>query len=201
MGELVKDIGFGSFGAILGLVLGYLARLLLEQQFRKDLENYKRDIQKELEGYKHTFAVLANRLDFLHQERGKASLALVRQLKVAKAHVKLLVDAMPVTPVDHKRELRDAHAACTELHNMLVDTGFMFPEPIAEQMLNARLMLWSILDEATLLFSEASRTGKDRPSNSDCYELWKKLRAEFEPLETTMIAEIRTLLGAAEDER
>lgn len=185
MDELFKVFGIGTVGAI----VGYLIRLLIEQKLRKELEDHK-----------HALAVLGKRLDFLHQERGKAALATVRLVKVAKSHVKLVVNPRQLGPVDQEQAVKDSHAACTELHNFIADNSFLFPKPLEDQMLKTRSALWTILDEATLLFQEAQRKGESPFSNPTFHELWRKLRTEFEPLEAAMIAEIRTLLGAADDD-
>lgn len=55
MDDLASALGFSSFGVVLGAILGYLIRLLLEQQMRKQLEDHK-----------HALTLLATRLDFLH---------------------------------------------------------------------------------------------------------------------------------------
>lgn len=183
MDELFKVFGIGTVGAI----VGYLIRLLIEQKLRKELEDHK-----------HALAVLGKRLDFLHQERGKAALTLVRLVKTAKMHVKLLVDPMQLGPVDQEQACRDAHAGCTEVHNLIAESSFLFPKPLEDHMLKTRSALWSILDEATLLFQESKRKGESPFNDQHFRELWKKLRAEFEPLEAAMIAEIRTLLGATD---
>lgn len=185
MDELLKVFGIGSVGAI----VGYLIRLLIDQQLRKELEDHK-----------HALAVLGKRLDYLHQERGKAALTLVRLVKVAKSHVKLLVDPMQLGPVDQEQAVRDSHTACGELHNFIADNSFLFPKALEDRMLKTRSALWSILDKATLLFQEAKKKGQSPFNDQHFGELWKKLRAEFEPLENALIAEVRTLLGAAEDD-
>lgn len=174
---------------MLGGIVGYLVRLLIEQRLKKELEDHK-----------HALAVLGKRLDFLHQERGKAALSLVRLMKLAKMHVKLLVDPMQLGPVDQEQACKDAHAGCTEVHNLIAESSFLFPKPLEDQMLKTRSALWGILDEATLLFQEAKRKGESPFNDQHFRELWKKLRAEFEPLETAMIAEIRTLLGASDND-
>lgn len=196
MDELAKYAGVGSLCAI----LGYFVRLLLDQRLRKELEDYKHGIQREVEGHKHTLAVLAKRLDFLNQERGKAALALVRLMKTAKMHVKLLVDLNQLGPVDQEKACRDSHAACGEVHNLIADSSFLFPKSLEDQMLKTRSALWTILDEATLLFQNAKAKGQSPSNDPRFQELWKKLRAEFEPLEAAMIAEIRALLGAADED-
>lgn len=189
MDELAKSFGYGSIGFMLGAILAYLIKLLLDHQLRKELEDHK-----------HALAVLGKRLDFLHQERGKVALTLVRLMKVAKMHVKLLVDRMQSGPVDPDQACKDAHAACTEVHNLIAESSFLFPQPLEDQMLKSRSALWSILDEATLLLQDAKGKGESPFSDPTFCELWKKLRKEFEPLETAMIAEIRTLLGANGDD-
>ncbi len=185
MDECAWLFGGGSLGA----VVGYLARLLLEQRFRK-----------ELEADKHALTTLAQRLDFLHQERGKASLALVRLVGTAKMHVKLLVHPAQLGPVDQDEACKNAHAACGQLQNLIAESSFLFPKPVEDSMLRARSALWSILDEATLLYDHAKRRDES-PFNTPAFgELWRRLRGEFDPLEAAMIAQIRTLLGAAIDE-
>lgn len=190
MDELAKFLGAGSFGLMLGGIVGYLIRLLIDQQLRKELEDHK-----------HTLAVLGMRLDFLHQERGKSALALVRLMKTAKMHIKLLVDPMQLGPVDQDKACKDAHAACTVVHNLIAESSFLFPKSLEDQMLKARSALWSILDEATILLQHATGQGQNPFNDPTFRELWKKLRAEFEPLETSLITEIQSLLGTADDEK
>lgn len=188
MEALAKEIGVGPVWLIVGGFIGYVIRLLVDQQLRRDLE-----------GYKHALAVVGKRLDFLHQERGKAALSLVRLMKAAKMHVKLLVDPLQLGPVDREQACKAAHAACAEVHNLVADSSFLFPKSLEDQMLETRSSLWSILDAATVLFREASRKGESPFNDQNFRELLKKFRTEFEPLEAAMIAEIRTLLGATDE--
>ena len=183
MDELFKFFGIGTVGAI----VGYLIRLLIEQKLRKELEDRK-----------YALAVLGKRLDFLHQERGRAALSLVRLMKTAKMHIKLLVDPMQLVPVDQEQAYRDAHAACGEVHNLIAESSFLFSKPLEDQMLKSREVLWSILDEATTLFMRSQRKGEGPFNDQQFRELWRKLPAEYEPLEAVLIAEIRTLLGATD---
>ncbi len=184
MDEFAKTAGYGSLGVILGGICGYLVRLLLEQRLRRELETHK-----------HTLTTLANRLDFLHQERGKAALDLVRLVKSAKMHIKLLIDPMQLGPVDRKQAAKDANIACTNLHNFIADSSFLFPKRIEAQMLEIRTTLWSILDEAVLQFPPDYPL-EQRPDRT----LWKTLRKELDPLEEAIIAEVRLMLGASADD-
>lgn len=185
MNEMLTYFGVGSIGGMLGGLVTHLAARLLDHR-----------LQKAIEGYKHTLGVFAKRLDFLHQERGKASLKLVRLLKLAKMHVKLLVDPMQLGPVDQERACQDAHTACTDVHNLIAETSFLFPKPVEDQMLKTRSALWGVLDEASVLLADSKTNNANPFADPEFRELWKKLRAEFEPLETALIAEIRSLLGA-----
>jgi hypothetical protein len=195
MDQLLRILGIGSVGTI----VGYLVRLLLEHYQQKKLEDYKRGIQKELEGYKNTLSVLANRLDFLHQERGKSALALVRAIKTAKGHINLLVQPLQFGPVDLEKACEDSHAACREVHNIIANSSFLFPKSLEDKMFATRSKLWSILDEATLLFKHSKGSGKSPFDNMDFRNLWKKMQTEFEPLEAEMTTEIRSLLGANDE--
>lgn len=185
MNELLSYVGVGSIGVLLGGLVRHLAGRLLDHR-----------LQKVIEGYKHTLGVLAKRLDFLHQERGKASLNLVRLLKLAKMHVKLLVDPMQLGPVDQESAWKGAHTACTDVHNLIAETSFLFPKRVEDQMLKTRSALWGVLNEASVLLAESKRKNTNPFADPEFRQLWKKLRAEFEPLETALIAEIRSLLGA-----
>ncbi len=196
MDQLLRILGIGSVGTI----VGYLVRLLLEHYQQKKLEDYKRGIQKELEGYKNTLSVLANRLDFLHQERGKSALALVRAIKTAKGHINLLVQPLQLGPVDLWKACRDSHAACQEVHNIIADSSFLFPKSLEEKILATRSKLWAILDEATLLLDRSEQSKQSPFADPNFRNLWKKLQTEFEPLQTEMIAEIRSLLGANDED-
>lgn len=188
MDELAKCFGAGSFGLMLGGIVGYLIRLMIDQRLRKELEDHK-----------HTLAMLGKRLDFLHQERGKACLTLVRLVKAAKCHVKRLVDPMQLGPVNQEEACKDAHVACGELHNFIADNSFLFPKPLEDRMLKTRTALWSVLDPATTVLGDAMTKRKSSFDNPAFCELSRELRAEFEPLEAALIAEIRSLLGAADD--
>jgi hypothetical protein len=144
--------------------------------------------------------VLANRLDFLHQERGKSALALVRAIKTAKGHINLLVQPLQLGPVDLWKACRDSHAACQEVHNIIADSSFLFPKSLEEKMLATRSKLWAILDEATLLLDRSEQSKQSPFADPNFRNLWKKLQTEFEPLQTEMIAEIRSLLGANDED-
>lgn len=122
-------------------------------------------------------------------------------MKCAKMHVKLLVNPMQLGPVDQEKACQDTHMACTEVHNLIAESSFLFPKPLEDQMLETRSVLWSILDEATLLFQHAQSEGQSPFNDPEFRELWKKLRAEFEPLEQALIAEIRSLLSATLDDK
>lgn len=194
--ELAKYFGAASIGGLVGGLISHLVSRLLDHRLQRAIEDYKRILQQDVEGYKHALNILANRLDFLHQERGKASLALVRLLKVAKMHVKLVVDPMQLGPVDKEVAWKDANAACTDVQNLIAETSFLFPTALEEQMLKTRSALWAVLDEATSYLQTAKEKNRSPYNEPGFRELWKKLRAEFEPLETALIGEIRSLLGA-----
>lgn len=193
--RILRILGIGSVGTI----VGYLVRLRLEHYQQKKLEDYKRGIQKELEGYKNTLSVLANRLDFLHQERGKSALALVRAIKTAKGHIDLLVNPIQLEPVDLEKACKESHAACREVHNIIAISSFLFPKSLEGKMFTTRSKLWSILDEAELLLVDSKKSGTNPFDNMDFRNLWKKIQTEFEPLEAEMTTEIRSLLGANDE--
>jgi len=189
MDELTKYFGAGSFGLMLGGIVGYLIRLIIDQRLRRELEDHK-----------HTLAVLGKRLDFLHQERGKACLTLVRLMKTAKGYVMLLVCPAQEGPVDQKKAWSGAHRSCQELQNFIAETSLLFPKSIEDQMLKVKLELWRFVDVGGVLLQEAE-SKEQSPFNLPAFrELWKKLQGDFEPLEKILIAEIRTLLGATTED-
>ncbi len=67
-------------------------------------------------------------------------------------------------------------------------------------MLATRSKLWAILDEATLLLDRSEQSKQSPFADPNFRNLWKKLQTEFEPLQTEMIAEIRSLLGANDED-
>lgn len=64
-------------------------------------------------------------------------------------------------------------------------------------MLKARTALWSVVDKATTYLQTAK--GESPFNDPGFRELWKELRAEFDPLESALIAEIRSLLAATSE--
>jgi hypothetical protein len=183
----LEILGVGSIGAVLGGLITHVASRLLDHY-----------LQRKIEGEKHILSVLGNRLDFLHQERGKAAVTLVRLVKAAKMHVKLIVDPVQPGPVDHESACQDAYTAHLKLHNFISHKSFLFPKPLEEQMLMTRDALWSVLSEANL-WIKAKHVGESLWDNDKYCQLSKTLKAEFEPLETNLTAEIRSLLAATSE--
>src|SRR5688572_14099316 len=84
-------IGASTWGVVLAGAIGFLSRKLIEQQLSKDLERYKSELIRAIEREKSALAVFASSLDYLHQERGKATIELIKLLKIAMGGLKQLV--------------------------------------------------------------------------------------------------------------
>ncbi|MFG0291718.1 MAG: hypothetical protein ACF8MJ_01040 [Phycisphaerales bacterium JB050] len=189
MDGFAQAFGYGSALMLIGGVAGYLIRLLIEHQLRRELESYKQ-----------TLSVLGKRLDFLHQERGKAALELVRCIKDAKSNLQMLVSPYQDGEVDQKQAWKDARSSYATLHNLIADYSFLFPKQLESRMEIASTSLWHVLAEAEIILADAQIKGANPFESEHFLKLSKRLRDEVNPIESSLIAQLRKLLNADADD-
>lgn len=183
MQDLWQAFGVGSLSGFCGGIVSFLSAKLIDHRLQVVRENHKHDL-----------STIANRLSYLHQERGKAAIDIVRAVKKAKMHLREFLHPAQLQHVDLGQAWQESKNSCTELHNLIAEKSFVFSVELESRLLVLRNEMWSLIDDASILFSDAQKRDLDVRSNAQFSQLWKRYDTVLGPLEKTLVTEIRSLL-------